>query len=176
MLTGFLRFALLTLLGFSLCLLPQVSRADEGIAGLYVVQGIGSGGNAYEGIAEIAAVGKIYEIVWQIGKDTYRGRGLAHGKGLAFTFVGAGFTNANIVLYERAGAGIWCGAWTSDNASQVGQETLILRSEAAAPKKFDCSEITASRDGIDVLDRQVAWDQRDGDPQLANELGRQRGD
>jgi hypothetical protein len=172
MLIGSLRVAALALLGVSLWFLPQPTSAEDGVAGVYVVQGTSPGGGAYEGIAEIKATGKIYEIIWQIGQDTYRGRGLAHGKGLAFAFVGAGFTNANIVLYERAGAGIWCGVWTSDKASQVGTEALILRSEAATPKKFDCSEITASRDGIDLLDRQVAWDQGDGDPQLADELRR----
>jgi hypothetical protein len=131
-------------------------------------------GRPYEGVAQISAVGKTYEIAWQIGKNTYRGRGIAHGKGLAFAFAGAGFKNANIALYEQAGAGFWCGVWTSDNADQVGQEALILRTEAAVPKDFDCAEITALGDAVDILERQVAWNQGDGDAQLADEFGGQR--
>jgi hypothetical protein len=175
MLTCSTRFAAGLLLSFSFWIAPQSASAEDGVAGLYVVQGTRTDGKAYSGVAKISAVGKTHEIIWQIGKDTYRGRGLAHGRGLAFAFVGAGFTKANIVLYERAGAGIWCGVWTSDNASQVGRETLIIRSDTAAPTNFDCSEITASRDGVDVLDREVAWHQGDGHPQLADELGREGG-
>ena len=165
---------LLSALLLPLVMSPRASRAEDGVAGLYVVQGKGVDGHPYEGVAQISAAGKTYEIAWQIGKDTYRGRGIAHGKGLAFAFAGAGFKNANIALYEQAGAGVWCGVWTSDNADQVGQESLILRTEAAAPKAFDCAEITASSDAVDILERQVAWNQGDGDAQLADELGGQR--
>jgi hypothetical protein len=173
--TGLSRLASGALLAAVLCVLPQPGHADGSAAGLYIVKGTSQGGAAYEGVARISAAGKTYEILWQIGKDTYRGRGLAYGKGLAFAFVGAGFTNANIVLYEQAGAGIWCGAWTSDNPDQVGQEALILKRDGAAAPDVDCREITASRDGVDILQRQVAWDQGDGDAQLADELGGERG-
>ena len=173
--TGLSRLASVALLAASLCAWPQPSRADDSVAGLYIVKGTNQGGRAYEGVAKISAAGKTYEILWQIGQDTYRGRGLSYGKGLAFAFVGAGFTNANIVLYEQAGAGIWCGVWTSDNPDQLGQEALILKRDGAAAPDVDCREITASRDGVDVLDRQVAWDQGDGDPQLADELGGEGG-
>jgi hypothetical protein len=173
--SGSLRLASALLLAVSLSVLPQAGRAADSVSGLYVVKGNGPGGRPYEGVAQIAAAGKTYEIVWQIGQDTFKGRGLAYGKGLAFAFVGAGFTNANIVLYEQAGAGIWCGVWTSDSPSQVGQEALILKRDGAAAPDVDCREITASGDGVDVLQRQVAWDQGDGDAQLADELGGERG-
>jgi hypothetical protein len=170
-----LKFIALALLVFSFWLAAGLTYAQEGVAGLYVVQGMRTDGKPYGGVAKISAVSSTYEIIWQIGKDTFHGRGVAYGKSLAFAFVGAGFTKANIVLYERAGAGIWCGVWTSDNPSQIGKETLILRSDVATPPNFDCSGTTASRDGVDVLDRQVAWDDGDGHPQLADELGRQGG-
>jgi len=172
--TGLPRQATVALLAASLCIPPQLGRADDSVAGLYIVKGTSQGGAAYEGAAQISAAGKTYEILWQIGQTTYKGRGLAYGKGLAFAFVGAGFTNANIVLYEQAGAGIWCGVWTSDNPDQLGQEALILKRDGAAAPEVDCREITASRDGVDVLQRQVAWHQGDGDPQLADELGGER--
>jgi hypothetical protein len=173
--TGLSRLASGVMLAASLCVLPHPGHADDSIAGLYIVKGTSQGGRAYEGVAQISAAGKTYEILWQIGKDTYRGRGLSYGKGLAFAFVGAGFTKANIVLYEQAGAGIWCGIWTSDNPDQLGQEALILKRDSAAAPDVDCREITALRDGVDVLDRQVAWDQGDGNPQLADKLGGERG-
>jgi hypothetical protein len=173
--SGSLRLASALLLALSLGVLPQAGRAEDSVSGLYIVKGNGPGGRPYEGVAQISAAGKTYEILWQIGQDTFRGRGLAYGKGLAFAFVGAGFTNANIVLYEQARAGIWCGVWTSDNPDHVGQEALILKRDGAAAPDVDCREITASRDGVDVLQRQVAWDQGDGDAQLADELGGERG-
>ncbi len=173
--TSLSRLAPGALFAAALCALPHPVHADDNVAGLYIVKGTSQGGAAYEGVAQISAAGKTYEILWQIGKDTYRGRGLAYGKGLAFAFVGAGFTNANIVLYEQAGAGIWCGVWTSDNPDQLGQEALILKRDGAAAPDVDCREITASRDGVDILQRQVAWDQGDGDAQLADEFGGQRG-
>lgn len=173
--TGLSRLATVALLAASLFSLPEICRADDSVAGLYIVKGTSQGGRPYEGVAQISAAGKTYEILWQIGQDTYRGRGLAYGKGLAFAFVGAGFTNANIVLYEQSGAGIWCGVWTSDNPDQVGQEALILKRDGGAAPDVDCREIRASRDGVDVLQRQVAWDQGDGDAQLADELSGESG-
>jgi hypothetical protein len=171
---GFSPPASTLLLALSLAFLPQTGRAEDGVSGLYIVKGSSPGGRAYEGVAQISAAGKTHEILWQIGKDTFKGRGLAYGGSLSFAFVGAGFTNANIVQYEQAGDGIWCGVWTSDNPSQIGQEALILKRDGNAAPDVDCRDLTASRDAVDVLQRQVAWNQGDGDTQLADELGGER--
>jgi len=174
--SGFSRQASALLIALSFGLLPQASRAEDDVSGLYVVKGSSQGARHNEGVARIAAVGKTYEILWQIGQTTYKGRGLASGKNLAFAFVGAGFTKANVILYEQAGDGIWCGVWTSDNSGQLGQEALILKRDGGAAPDVDCREITASGDGVDVLERQVAGDQGDGDAQLADEFSGQGGD
>src|SRR5262245_50704596 len=173
--SGFSRPASTLLLALLFSLLPQASRAEDGVSGLYFVKGSGPGGRPYEGVAQISGAGKTFEILWQIGKDTFKGRGLSYGKSLAFAFVGAGFTNANVVLYEQAGDGIWCGVWTSDNPDQLGQEALIRKRDGNAVPDVDCREITASGNGVDILERQVAGDQRDGNAQLADEFGGERG-
>jgi len=159
-----------------LSVLPRDGRADDPIAGLYEVQGTNIGGGHYEGAAQIIANGKTYEILWRIGSSGYRGLGVATANGLAFAFTGAEFSGANVVLYERAAPGVWCGVWTANQPGHVGQETLIRRSEGGGAKKADCSQITASGDGVDTLDRKIAWNDGDGHPQLADELRRQSGD
>lgn len=159
-----------------LLLLPREGRADDPIAGLYEVQGTNTAGGKYAGVAQITANGETYEIVWKIGSTGYRGLGVATSTGLAFAFSGAGFTGANVVLYERAAPGVWCGIWTANQPGHVGREALIRRSDGSGATKVDCSQITASGDGVDVLDREVAWNDGDGHPQLADELRRQSSD
>lgn len=159
-----------------LSVMPGDVRADDPIAGLYEVQGTSVGGGQYAGVAQIVANGETYEIRWRIGSSGYRGLGVATANGLAFAFSGEGFIGTNVVLYERAGSGVWCGIWTANQPGQVGRETLIRRSDGGGVKKADCSQITASGDGVDALDREVAWNDGDGHPQLADELRRQSGD
>jgi len=151
---------------------PGDSRADDRIAGLYDVQGTNNAGRQYKGVAEIVANGDIYEIYWKIGNSAYGGRGVATKNGLAFAFIGGGFKGANVVLYERVAPGVWCGLWTTNQPGAVGQEALLRHSEDGTVKTPNCTAISASRDGIDLLERQVAWDQGDGNPQLADELRR----
>jgi hypothetical protein len=152
--------------------LPGESRAEDLIAGLYDVRGTNEGGGQYKGVAEIVANGDTYEIYWKIGNGAYGGRGVATKNGLAFAFIGGGFKGANVVLYERVAPGVWCGIWTTNRPGVVGQEALIRHSEESTAKVPDCTAISASRDGIDLLDRQVAWDQGDGNPELADKFGR----
>jgi hypothetical protein len=159
-----------------LSMLPRDARADDPIAGMYDVQGTGVGGGHYEGVARIVANGETYEILWKIGSDGYRGLGVATANGLAFAFSGAGFTGTNVVLYERAGPGVWCGVWTANQPGHVGREALIRQSGDGAAKKVDCAQINASGDGVNALDREMAWNDGDGHPQLADELRRQSGD
>ena len=167
-------FHRLLLSGFAMILaaFPGESRADDPIAGLYDVQGTNNGGGQYKGVAEIVANGNIYEIYWKIGNSAYGGRGVATRSALAFAFVGGGFKRPNVVLYERVAPGAWCGVWTTDQSQVVGQEALIRHTEDGAAKVPNCATINASRDGIDLLERQVAWDQGDGDPELPDELRR----
>lgn len=155
-----------------LAALPGESRADDPIAGRYNVQGTNNGGRQYKGVAEIVANGSTYEIYWKIGTTAYGGRGVATKTGLAFAFVGGEFKAPNVVLYERIAPGVWCGVWTTDQPNVVGQEALIRRTDDGAVTAPDCAAISASRDGIDLLDRQVAWNQGDGDSELADELRR----
>lgn len=169
------RRLLIAALALCLVALPERSNAEDQIAGVYDVLGTNDRGNQYRGTAEIFAKGSTYQILWLIGESKYGGRGVATKTGLAFAFVGGGFRLPNVVLYERAGPGVWCGIWTTDQDGVIGQETLTLHVEGVTPKAADCSSITASRDGVDVLDRQVAWDDGNGHPQLADELGRQSG-
>lgn len=160
-----------------LSVLPRDGCADDPIAGVYDVQGTGIGGGRYEGAAKIVTNGETYEILWKIGSTGYRGLGVATRNGLAFAFSGEGFTGTNVVLYERAGPGAWCGVWTANQPGQVGKEALIRQSgDGVAPKKPDCALISASRDGVDAFDREMAWNDGDGHPQLADELRRQSGD
>jgi hypothetical protein len=151
---------------------PGDSRADDRIAGLYDVQGTNNAGRQYKGVAEIVANGDIYEIYWKIGNSAYGGRGVATKNGLAFAFIGGAFKGANVVLYERVAPGVWCGLWTTNQPGAVGQEALLRHSEDGTVKTPNCTAISASRDGIDLLERQVAWDKGDGNPQLADEFGR----
>src|SRR5262245_2301190 len=151
---------------------PGGSRADDPVAGRYDGRGTNHGGRPYRGVAEIVASGSTYEIFWKIGDSAYGGRGVATKNGLAFAFVGGGFKGANVVLYERLAPGVWCGLWTTNQPGVVGQEALIRHTDDGTVKTVDCAAISASRDDIDLLDRQVAWDQGDGDPELADELGR----
>src|SRR5262245_7803231 len=155
-----------------LAALPGETRADDPIAGRYDVQGTNNAGRQYKGIAEIVANGSTYEIYWKIGNSAYGGRVVATKKGLAFAFVGGEFKAPNVVLYERIAPGVWCGLWTTDQPDVIGQEALIRHTDDGTVKTADCAAISASRDDIDLLDRQVAWDQRDGNPELANELRR----
>jgi hypothetical protein len=155
-----------------LAALPGEGRADDPIAGRYDVQGTNNAGRQYKGVAEIVANGSTYEIYWKIGDTAYGGRGVATKNGLAFAFVGGEFRAPNVVLYGRIAPGVWCGLWTTDQPNVVGQEALIRHTDDGTVKTADCAAISASRDGVDLLKGQVAWDQGDGDPELADEFGR----
>ena len=43
--TGLPRLATVALLAASLCVLPQLGRADDSVAGLYIVKGTSQGGS-----------------------------------------------------------------------------------------------------------------------------------
>lgn len=159
-----------------LSMLPREGWADDAVAGQYAVIGLRPDGGQYHGVAELATRGGTYDIIWSIGSQTFRGRGVATRNALAFSFLGDGFVDANVVLYEPAAPGIWCGIWTFNDSTNVGQETLVRQSENGQTEKFDCSQVVASRDGVDAFDRKMARNDGDGHPQLADELRRQSGD
>jgi len=159
-----------------LSVLPREGRADDPVAGQYAVIGVRPDGGQYRGVAEIADKGGTYDIIWSIGGQSFLGRGVATRNALAFAFLGDGFVDANVVLYEQAAPGIWCGIWTYNDSTNVGQEPLVRQSDDGQTEKFDCSQVIASGDGVDALERKMAWNDGDGHPQLADELRRQGGD
>src|SRR5262245_27950415 len=148
---------LLAISAVILAAFPNESCADDPIVGLYDVRGTNDAGRQYKGVAEIVTKGSTYEIYWKIADTAYGGRGVATKNGLAFAFVGGVFRAPNVVLYERVAPGVWCGVWTTDQPNVVGQEALIRHTEDGAASAPSCGAISASRDGIDLLERQIAW-------------------
>ena len=62
-----LKLIALALLGFSFWLAAGLTYAQEGVAGLYVVQGMRTDGKPYGGVAKISASSSTYEIICHFG-------------------------------------------------------------------------------------------------------------
>jgi hypothetical protein len=76
--TGLSRLVTVALLAASLFSLPEICRADDSIAGLYIVKGNGPGSRAYEACPNQPPA----DLRDRRGSArTPQGRGAAHGKG-----------------------------------------------------------------------------------------------
>ena len=100
----------------ALTLLLLAAPASAQIAGTYAVEGTDPDKQKYGGTVTVTPIGENFRVVWRIGKETYRGTGLAAGEALAVAYSWGKTTGVG--LYVKQG-GNWVGIWTG--ADQQGQ-------------------------------------------------------
>ncbi|MFD2264744.1 hypothetical protein ACFSM5_17700 [Lacibacterium aquatile] len=80
-------------------------------------------GTGYAGMAYIGKTGEVYQILWVIKNQQYRGLGIVDGDVMAVSVPAA----QQVVLYRKDPKGQLLGRWAVANQNVVAPEVLILK-------------------------------------------------
>jgi hypothetical protein len=101
--------------------------------GHYLVRGTNPNGSQYAGEVLVTRTGDTYRVVWQIGRQTFVGTGIASSDGIAVSYQVGGRTG--VALYHRKTNGRWEGVWALAGSRDSGTDVWIPR--AASPPRRD---------------------------------------
>lgn len=130
------RFLILGLLALGLAM-PAVAQRSGGSApnipttiqvrsGTYAVQGRDSGGQNYEGTAQIQATGpNTWRVTWRVAGETAQGVGITVGDAFVVGYLSGRETG--VVIYGPEPNGNLTGIWTQGPDGGIGAETLMQR-------------------------------------------------
>jgi len=93
--------------------------ASSSFGGDYSILGTNSNGSGYEGALSIIEQGEVWQLVWNVGSDTYDGIGIASGNVLAAAYGGQG---CGVALYAVQPNGDLGGVWGMWGNNNLGAE------------------------------------------------------
>lgn len=97
-------------------------------AGTYAVRGTNpGGGGGYTGTVTIRARGEVYDVTWTVGRDEFRGVGIADGDCLAVAYTDPGGSGSNVLIYHADNAGNLSGSWATGSLAKLGRETATRK-------------------------------------------------
>lgn len=93
--------------------------ASSSFAGDYSVLGTNADGSGYDGALSIIERGDVWQLVWNVGSDTYDGIGITSGNVLAAAYGGQG---CGVVIYSVQSNGDLAGVWGMWGNNNLGTE------------------------------------------------------
>lgn len=103
----------------------ELLSGPAGLNGTYkIVRGLNPDGSQYHGTVDINPRGKLYDVVWNIPGNSYKGIGVLSGNAFAVGWGNA--KNVGVVLYTQS-AGKLKGQWGQPTGVDLGRETLVKK-------------------------------------------------
>ena len=108
----------------ALTLQGDAAAGQEALSGVYLVDGIGPEGDAYQGAVEITPIGNVWNFHWKFAPaGEAMGVGVRQGEAIAVVYQ-TDTGSLGVTLYVRTGE-TWRGHWTVPGGTdQVFTETL----------------------------------------------------
>ena len=103
--------------------------ASASFAGDYSILGTNADGSGYDGALSIIEQGDVWQLVWNVGSDTYDGIGITSGNVLAAAYGGEG---CGVALYSIQPNGDLDGVWGMWGNNNLGTE-YAARSATRVP-------------------------------------------
>jgi hypothetical protein len=103
--------------------------ASSSFGGDYSILGTNADGSGYDGALSIIKQGKVWQLVWNVGSDTYDGIGITNGNVLAAAYGGEG---CGVALYSIQPNGDLDGVWGMWGNNNLGAE-YATRSATRVP-------------------------------------------
>lgn len=147
----------------------ETSSPSADLAGTYTVNGTGVDGKSYQGKVVVTNRDDVYQLSWEIGKETYDGIAVQSGNTLAAAYTtGTDGKGCGAVVYKINSDNSLDGKWGEWGVNQSGTEKATPAGELnGSVGSFDVSgtnpskapykgKLIISKSGNDVY--QFAWD------------------